>query len=442
MVIPPLAGLALIPAVLLALMLAVKAAQQRGLLDPELARKCVHTGMGLVAVSFPYLFHQVWPVLVLAGLSIGLLLVVKMPGPLRRQLGGVLDSVERQSYGEVYFPLAVAILFLASHERPILYIIPVLILAFGDAAAALIGVRYGQRKYAATDGSKSAEGSVTFFTVTFLAVHVPLLLLTNTGRAECLLIGLIMGLLVMELEAIAWDGLDNLFIPLGAYTLLHAFLPLSAEQLGVRLAVAAIWTIAVIAVRRYTTLNAGALLGIAVLGYICWAVGGLRWMVAPLTVLATYPLLSPRTAQSKHRSHSVHSVLSVGAVGFLWLFVAATWHVRGLLFPYTVSYAVQLAVILVARWRHWSDRAVGTGRIVLCGVSAWLLLALPYPFLERLPEHIPWKLAVMAALIAGSVILFCRFERGREAEPTDSRRLWRQAMLAGAASCVGAIGVL
>lgn len=435
----PFIGLALVPTVLLTLMLTVRALQKRSLLDAELARKMVHTGMGLVALSFPFLFRDTWPVITLAGLSIVLLLGVKLAGPLKKQLGGVLGSVERQSYGEVYFPLAVAVLFAATHGRPILYIVPVLILAFGDAAAALIGVRYGRNKYESTDGVKSAEGSLTFFTVTFLVVHVPLLLLTTIGRAECLLIGLIMALLVMELEAIAWNGLDNLFIPLGAYALLHAFVQLSADDLLVRLGVAAIWIAAAIAIRRWTTLNTGALIGVAVLGYICWAVGGLTWLVAPLTVLLSYSLFSPRNTDSRHRTHTVHSVLSVGAVGFIWLFAESTAHVGSLFYPYTISYAVQFAVILIARWRHWSNAPVDFGRIAMCIVISWLLLGLPYVLLDRQASTHWARMALMLAIIAAGAAVFIRAEAGHQAEPTDSRRLWRQAIIAAAGSCLGAL---
>lgn len=435
----PFIGLALVPVTLLVLMLTVRALQVRGLLHGEAARKMAHTGMGLAALAFPYLFSDTWPVLTLAGISIALMLGIKLAAPLRRRLGGVLGSVERQSYGEVYFPLAVAILFAMTRERPILYVVPVLILALGDAAAALIGVRYGRRKYAATGGVKSAEGSLTFFTITFLVVHVPLLLFTKTGRAECVLIGLIMALLVMEIEAIAWNGLDNLFIPLGAYALLHAFIPLPANALLLRLGVAVVWIAAAMAVRRWTTLNTGALIGVAVMGYVCWAVGGLTWLVAPLTVLLFYALLSPRNADSRHRMHTVHSVLSVGAVGFIWLFIASTAHIDGLFYPYTISYAVQLAVILVARWRHWSGAPVDFGRIAMCVVVSWLLLGLPYPLLDRhTSSHWP-KVMLMLVIVAAGVAVFSRAEAGRSAEPTDSRRLWRQAILAAAGSCLGAL---
>ena len=37
---------------------------------PELVRKLLHIGMGLVTLSFPYLFDAAWPVIVLAILAV------------------------------------------------------------------------------------------------------------------------------------------------------------------------------------------------------------------------------------------------------------------------------------------------------------------------------------------------------------------------------------
>ena len=81
---------------------------------------------------------------------------------------------------------------------------------------------------------------MAFFAVALLTVHVPLLLwVPAVGRAECLLIAVTLALLAMILEAIAWRGLDNLFVPLGSFVLLKAFIPMPAPALAQCAAVAA-----------------------------------------------------------------------------------------------------------------------------------------------------------------------------------------------------------
>src|SRR5207248_6187645 len=117
----------------------------------------------------------------------------------------------------VYFPLAVCVLWLlylnTGDGEPVRsrigYLVPLLLLTLSDALAALVGVAYGRFQYTTPDGFKSLEGSFAFFLCSFVCVHVPLLLLTDRGRAETLLIAVLLAWLATMFEAIAWGGLDN-----------------------------------------------------------------------------------------------------------------------------------------------------------------------------------------------------------------------------------------
>ena len=118
----------------------------------------------------------------------------------------------------------------STHGRdPLLFIVPILILSLADAVSALIGARYGQVRF--TGSNKSLEGSIAFFITAFFSVHVPLVLFGDAGRVETLLISLILAFLVMLLEGCAWRGLDNLFIPIGGFFLLRAYLDMDAAAL-------------------------------------------------------------------------------------------------------------------------------------------------------------------------------------------------------------------
>ena len=227
----PLAGIVLTLLLFGGLMIVLKVYREKCAPHPELLRKLLHIGMGLVTLSFPWLFARPWPVFVLAGVAAALLLAIKAPGPLRKLMGGVVDGVERQGYGDIYFPIAVALLFQLARGDKLLYCVPILLLTLGDAIAALVGVRYGSIKYTTGEGNKSAQGSLAFFIVGFFCTLAPLLLFTQTGRAQTLLISLIIGLLAMLLEAVAWSGLDNLFLPLGGFLLLKTHIGMSLSTL-------------------------------------------------------------------------------------------------------------------------------------------------------------------------------------------------------------------
>jgi phytol kinase len=342
---------------LLAVMMALLKLLQRFTSPPtELTRKLLHMGMGAVTLSFPWLFHQSWPVLVVGVVAAALMLALRRRGPLRDALGSTI-AVERNSYGEVYYPLTIALLFAISGGDKLLFTIPVLILALADALAALIGMTYGRFRYTTTEGLKSVEGSVAFFTVAFLSVHVPLLLFSEVGRAECLMIALMLGLLVMLAEAISWRGLDNIFIPLFSYALLWSYLDMSAEALGWRLGTTLGLVVFVLAWRKRSSLDDSSLFGSALFGYAALMIGGWVWLISPLTLFIAHGLLWPRL--SPNHVHRIYAVLSITSGGLVCLFLFAMTDDAAWYHAYNTSFAAHLAIVAIS-YLHWRQRLIGT----------------------------------------------------------------------------------
>jgi len=217
-------GMAVELAVLTILMGGLALYQKWHQLPPETSRKLFHVGGGLTVLTFPWIFTSPWPVVLLAVVTIPSLLALKYAHVFKGNLGSVLYRVDRKSFGEMYFPLSVCLLFVFAHGNALLFIIPILILTLADPVAAVIGSRYGRLRYMVTKGQKSVEGSAAFFLVALPSVLIPLLLFTAMGPIEAALISTIVGLLVMMAEAVAWEGLDNLFIPVVGFFLLVTLL--------------------------------------------------------------------------------------------------------------------------------------------------------------------------------------------------------------------------
>jgi phytol kinase len=435
----PILGMALVGGALGGMMLGLRLL--KGKLHPELLRKLLHVGMGMVTLSFPWLFQAAWPVITLGVLASILMLLIRQSSALRNRLGGVVDGVKRESLGEVYFPVGVAVLFTLAKGDALAFCVPLLLLALGDAVAALIGVRYGSLHYTTDEGKKSLEGSLAFFLIAFLSVHIPFLLFSDMGRTECLFIGLIMGLLVMLIEALAWRGLDNLFVPLGGFVLLQTFRQLDAPQLGLRLGVTLLLVAFAVLWRRRTTLNDSAVLGAALIGFVAWAVGGWRWLLPPVTMFATYALLFPRqNVDGTSRVHDIHDVLRNTGVGMLWLFLASTLDKPGFLLPYAVSFAANLALIGVIRYRARVKDRYGKATILRAVAKSCLVILLPYILVEKwlapaLPVSVLFAALVLAPLgaligVIGSLLIV------RDGYWEDIRRRWylpQVAVLAGSA---------
>lgn len=436
----PWLGIVLVLALLLGVMAALKAHARRYAPHPEWTRKLLHMSMGLATLSFPWLFREVWPVLVLAVFSCAYFVLLRASGPLQRHLGGVLDGVKRDAPGEIYFALAIAMLFVLARGDAVLFAIPVLLLTFADAVCALIGVRYGRLRYPIGEDEKSAEGSVAFFAVAFGCAHAPLLLWTQTGRAETLLIALTLALLMTFVEAASWRGLDNLFIPLGAFALLKNFLRMDATALCMHLGVALALVVFGLWVRRRTALDESAALSAALIGYIGWAVGGGRWLLPLLALFCGY-ILSSRRAGRNSRSVPVQGVLCVASASLVWLLLANALDAPQLFYPYTLALAAHLALTGIAALRHFHPWLRDGAIAAFCVLASWILLFVPFLLLQGLDASSLKQTLYALGFVALAALLFCAMQRSPQPGPTDTARWLRQAAVAAAISVLSLIAL-
>lgn len=437
----PWLGMVVVLAAVAILMIALRTIAKRASADPEWMRKGAHVGTGLITLSLPWLFDSAWPVLLLCAVSVAGMAALQLSTILRREFGRILHGVQRASGGEIYFPISVGILFVLSKGDPLLFSIPMLILTFADAVAALTGARYGQHPYDAVDVKKTAEGSIAFFTVAFLSTHIPLLLFTQVGRAETLLIGLTMGLVIMLLEAMAWRGLDNLFIPLGGFMLLQVYLGLDARALLARFCVTLVLVAGVLLRRHSTTLDTGGLMGAALVGYMSWALGGWPWLMPPVVVFITYTLLSPRNEENAMRIHNVHAVLTVASAGMFWLFLGTALHRPEYFFPFTLAFAAHLAIIGIARLGKDYPWMSPTALVVTCIGKGWGLVFLPYFLHEGMNQGAVVRVFAGLAGVTLAAVLFYRLQPQVRDCPIDRQRWWRQAGFAALGSTLGLLPI-
>lgn len=240
----------------------------------ELSRKTAHVGSGVLAATFPWVFESPWTVTAMAVVFLLVMVVSRR----MRLLDGV-HGVDRDSLGAQAFPVVIATLFWLTLDQPLLYAIPILVLAVSDAVAALIGKSYGTVHYRALGERRSFEGSFAFFVATFLVVHIPLLMWGVTTRVDSLLIAASVAVLVTCLEAISIRGLDNLFVPVGTWYALNNYLNASsAQDQQDRLVFFAGAAVVTIGLRRAGHLTRTAAVGVFLCAYAAWSMGGWEWL--------------------------------------------------------------------------------------------------------------------------------------------------------------------
>lgn len=305
----------------------------------EVARKSVHVLMGSICVIFPWIFDRPLPVWILALLATIPLSIVRLIPALRSGMGSALHGISRPSYGEVLFAPAVATVFHYSGGDPFLYGIPIGILTLADAASALCGTRWGKRRYGCGGGFKSVEGSLIFLLTAFVCVFLPLWLGGRTDLHHAFWIALSLSTLAMMVEGISDRGFDNLVIPVFSVFVLERLLELENGALVGRFSVLGALLAVVLIGSRWSTLNGGALLGGALLGYGCAVLAGWHFALPPSALFVCHVVNTRKHRLTNSFDHRLDAVASHAIACMPWvLVVSAGW----------VSYRTGLAGISFA----------------------------------------------------------------------------------------------
>jgi dolichol kinase len=436
-----LAGASVLGAIFVGWVVVAELWRRLGSPPAEWTRKVVHLGGGITCLFFPFLVRSPWVVLAMSAAMSAVFAFAGKFGLLRS-----LHGVPRTTRGAEYYPLAIFLVFLFTRGQEWLYLSAVLVLAVGDAFAALVGSRYGVLRYEIEDAHKSVEGSLVFLVLAFLAIHLPLLLMTDLPRPVCVLAALLVAFLVTGFEAIALGGSDNLWVPLGVVYLLGKVTtqPLG-EVIFQNLSLALICLGIAAMVRWIPLFNAGASIAITLYAYGTWALGGWQWALPVFAglvfhLIAWVSLRSPRS----ERRIKVRVVTYALAPLFGIVALANALHEPRVIYgPYlgasgaVLSFALANHVFHQSSFFHGSSygvwprtAAIMTTTLLGCAavvVPAWIvqegvpargpvaiaLLAFFACYLDmalevrqsgRPPRHWTWGRAILTLVVAGGVL--------------------------------------
>jgi phytol kinase len=178
--------------------------------EPERVRKVVHIGTGNVIILAWLLDLPSW-VGITSGVLAGIIALISYRLPI---LPGV-NSVGRKSLGTFFYAVSIGILtaIFWTLDLPHYGVIGVLIMAWGDGLAAIIGQKFGKHPYTIFGNTKSWEGTFTMLLVSYTIVSI--VLLSVQGNIwQTWLVGIPVAIATTSVESIAQWGLDNLSVPL------------------------------------------------------------------------------------------------------------------------------------------------------------------------------------------------------------------------------------
>ena len=173
----------------------------------ELSRKIVHIGTGPIVVLAWWLTV---PKSVAVPVALGVTVITAVNH--RLQLLPAVEDVDRNSYGTVAYGLAISLLLLLFWpEQAVAVCAGVLVMAFADGLAGLIGRGVTSPSWTIWQQRKSVAGTVTMGLVTALVLLL-LVLISQSPLHPLRLIAVCA--LAVGLEQFGRWGIDNLSVPL------------------------------------------------------------------------------------------------------------------------------------------------------------------------------------------------------------------------------------
>ncbi len=126
-----------------------------------------------------------------------------------------METGEKGQLGTVYFPLSFVLIVWFFWDQPHLLVASLMPMTWGDALAAIVGQRVGRRKYSIAGSTRSVEGSLTMFVVSWVATLIPILLCAPESMSYLTAVGIAVATAAgaAVVEALSPWGIDNLTVP-------------------------------------------------------------------------------------------------------------------------------------------------------------------------------------------------------------------------------------
>lgn len=180
--------------------------------EAELTRKVVHIGTGNVILLAWWLKIPAWIGMGAAAIAAAIALI-SYSVPILPSI----NSVGRKSLGTFFYAVSIGVLvawFWPIGQYPHAAI-GILVMAFGDGLAAIIGQRFGKHPYTVLGNQKSWEGSLTMAGISFLVTGI-ILISVYGNLAIVWPIAALVALKATIVESFSKLGLDNLTVPISS----------------------------------------------------------------------------------------------------------------------------------------------------------------------------------------------------------------------------------
>lgn len=347
-------------------------------LSPELSRKLVHVMVGILVSLAPFFFRTSLPVIVL-----GLLFTVLNYVALKKDSLKGMHTTERVSFGTVYFPIAFMLLVVMFWERNIvIFIISMLILAFSDTAATIVGEKINSnRMFILWHDKKSWPGSITFFITTLIVIMIAYPVYSKLAGSTQLpwlhlaSMAIFTGLISAVAEAVSKRGSDNLTLTLAAALSMDLYLSSMAQ--GTLLALGGWFALSILlgyGACKLQSLSISGGFGAFLLGVFMFGMGGWDTMLPLIGFFVLSSILSKiADRQTKpdiiSTKGSQRDIVQVYANGGIPLIFAIAWYLSD--FSIEPLYWAFLASLASATADTWETEIGSFNKSLPVNILTW-----------------------------------------------------------------------
>ena len=230
-----------------------------------------------------------------------------------------MNATSRKSYGTIYFPFSVLILSFFWWDKPVSFILSILVLTLADPIAAIFG---SQQNYKFTPwiDKKSIRGSSAMFTSSFFIILLGTdLLLKYYGSNYSIPIPALLGLAIFTAfsatlsELVSYRGSDNLSIPIITFLSYEIYLINFTHG---NLTNLMLWTflsiiIFTIAYKKKSLSLSGAIGGY-LLGIVIFGSGGWNWIIPLIFFFISSSILSHFNRKEKSQRNLLQILTNGG----------------------------------------------------------------------------------------------------------------------------------
>jgi len=325
----------------------------------ETTRKIVHIMVGILMLFSPFLFESNAPPIVLAVIFVFVNFYAIKSG----KLGG-MHSIERKTYGTVYFPIGFLILSIFWWDKPVIFEVSLLLLTFADTAAAIVGERINSPDtYIIWKDQKTIQGNVIMFLTSTLLVGFGTTIFTNIFEQTpvdlqvLIPLSLFVAIIATIAESASKSGSDNLTVPLITAITYDLFLTTAQNgELLYLLSWVLVSLIFAFIAHRLNALSIDGAIGAFVVGIFVFGMGRWKFMIPMVVFFLVSSLLSKigikrkESIKTSFGKGSKRDIIQVFANGGIPLLLTIWWYYS----PSDWLYATYLASVAAASADTWA----------------------------------------------------------------------------------------